>query len=525
MATVAMSSNSRELANISNMISIDNEADAGDMRRERFKHRRTGSGRETTRREFNLNVGRRTGVPVKTNVKRNSDGFEDVNAFWRSGSSDDDDDDEEDADEDRTTQQERDSVASKVQSVTPKTSRPSLSSKITPISSEKSARTTNTATVSTISTPVSSVSSTPGTTFSANADEEDDVPPMHQDQEDASFDETVLQDDVDMNGFDPEDDESERSESDRESVTVATKVPPKKRRRGRPRGSKTKNRRGRPKKEESKRKRKYEIMRTPVQDAVYASSPNVTVEKPSKIILPEPNPNGLRRSKRTRFKPLKYWKNERIEFAADPETKELVVLGANREGVPTPLLRRSKQLTPGPKTPAYLKKKKKRTTKVSKKRAVKQEAPVVLPEDFEENVDSQAIFRVRKDGAMHKEKKDAIRRKGSNTFRALPCEGEIAPKACGTFDDDAFVSGVVRLDPGSEKDLESVRGCTQVFYVIEAQEGSVEFQIGKKKGDNLPYLLSAGDHFVVWPHNSYSFKNHSTSTCAELHFVVIKPTN
>ena len=39
---------------------------------------------------------------------------------------------------------------------------------------------------------------------------------------------------------------------------------------------------------------------------------------------------------------------------------------------------------------------------------------------------------------------------------------------------------------------------TQVFHVLEAQDKSLEFKVA---GDN--FLVSAGDHFWVPPHNTY----------------------
>merc|ERR1719181_746352 len=55
--------------------------DAGMDRRSRFANRKQGTGREVTRRKWDLK-GRRSGIFAKENVKRGSDGFDDLEDFW-----------------------------------------------------------------------------------------------------------------------------------------------------------------------------------------------------------------------------------------------------------------------------------------------------------------------------------------------------------------------------------------------------------------------------------------------------------
>lgn len=115
--------------------------------------------------------------------------------------------------------------------------------------------------------------------------------------------------------------------------------------------------------------------------------------------------------------------------------------------------------------------------------------------------------------------------------------------AAAAFDAPEFISGTVRLEPRSVKDLESTHNCTQVFVVTCAQPGSLQVDIGPHT-----YLLNPGDHFFVPQvrvttqafssssashHPSppcvhvqncdYKLVNHSEDTASEVAFVVIKP--
>eukprot|EP00939_MAST-03C_sp_MAST-3C-sp1_P000194 g194.t1 len=461
-------------------------------RRARFKHRREGTGRETTRRKFNLTVGRRTGVAVKTNVKRDATGtFDDIDDFWGSP---------EGGESGRKS-----NVASED---TPLQRRSSIDSEMTPFSTGNTDHKSDSNVIA-AETP-GSVDSPGGfsvgeTTTPGPVLEEGGNDDLVNIDEEPSFDAST----------DMVEPPHSYSEEDEEEYEIDDEPKPTKKRKGqKQRRKKAKN--------GNKRKR---VMHTPVGNRA-SSPPRVTAKK---RYSPAPNPRGLRRSGRTRFKPLKYWKNERIEFEADPLTREQVLVGARREGVPTPLLKKSDR-TPGPKTPAAERKKKrgrkkKKVDSQDSHMEVKREKPVKLPRGFEENDRSQAMFKVMTAKGTEYRYLDAVQRQENLMFRDLPSQDHTRPrpKACGAFDDPSMVSGLVKLEPGAAKDLESVRGCTQVFYVVEGQDRSIEFQVGERSDDSLPFLLSAGDHFCVRPHNSYSLVNHSSETDAVIHFVVVKP--
>ena len=82
-------------------------------------------------------------------------------------------------------------------------------------------------------------------------------------------------------------------------------------------------------------KKRKRVLKTPIPSKGRPDPlPNMTAEKELAIA------NGLRRSKRQRWKPLAYWKNERIGYECAPGQSEPELIGAIRDGCPTPLLKR-----------------------------------------------------------------------------------------------------------------------------------------------------------------------------------------
>lgn len=71
-----------------------------------------------------------------------------------------------------------------------------------------------------------------------------------------------------------------------------------------------------------------------------------------------------------------------------------------------------------------------------------------------------------------------MRRADNLAFEMLPCATERAPGleavAAAAFDAPEFISGIVKLPPGSVKDEESTHNCTQVFVVRLGQERALQ---------------------------------------------------
>ena len=242
-------------------------------------------------------VGRRTGVQMKQNVKQNAQGFDDIDDFWG-------DDDVE------TKPTSRTFIAPKP--ISPQTTTPGFSGNSMqsppPVASP-----------SPFFTPGSDVSSVGGRMTSPAVDspsntyvEDDSIPPMEND-----YDDTMM------------------SSEEEEPLTPEPTPKPVKRRKKKKKKNKTNKKRVSKKAQKIMQKKRKRVLETPIPSKGRPDPiPNMTAEKELAIA------KGLRRSKRQRWKPLAYWKNERIGFEVLPGQTEPTVIGAIRDGCPTPLLKK-----------------------------------------------------------------------------------------------------------------------------------------------------------------------------------------
>jgi hypothetical protein len=67
-----------------------------------------------------------------------------------------------------------------------------------------------------------------------------------------------------------------------------------------------------------------------------------------------------------------------------------------------------------------------------------------------------------------------------------------AALAAASFDAPQFISGTLKVKPGSMKDEESTFNCTQVFVVLMCHPRGLQVDINGQS-----YLMSPGDHFFV----------------------------
>jgi hypothetical protein len=87
----------------------------------------------------------------------------------------------------------------------------------------------------------------------------------------------------------------------------------------------------------------------------------------------------------------------------------------------------------------------------------------------------------------------------------------------------------VDLPPDAIKDAEGVGLFTQVFFVSDCQDGSVELGIAHPQLDEWEdstaqrLLLKKGDSFYVPPGNIYRLENHSKVKSCFLFWTIIKP--
>ena len=269
-----------------------------------------------------------------------------------------------------------------------------------------------------------------------------------------------------------------------------------------------------------------------------------------------PGGSALRRSRRARFAPLQFWKNEKLIYEAQNEKGllgeamgDMPVVAGVMHALPTPYKEVKRKEVP----------KKKGKDKKKRKRGDDSDS-----EDDESTVaktpfDDKAIrkkFRINngESGSVWSETLESatdikiVSRIDNRTFSKLPLsstrkkrESKVVGFASQAFhvptdDDDLFpgyIAGNVVLPPRGIKDAEGVGLCSQVFNVGDCQPNSLEFALADPSGQDgefdpktaQRYLLNKGDMFQIPPGNVYRIENHSKTVKATLFWTIIKCTS
>ena len=261
---------------------------------------------------------------------------------------------------------------------------------------------------------------------------------------------------------------------------------------------------------------------------------------------------GLRRSKRPKMKPLKYWKSEKVIFGPQHEPGplgeamgDMPVVKDVQLALPTPHKVRSK--------PAGKKKvdgQKKRSRDDSDDETTGSHAKI--PFDPKQLLKKYKYSNGEHGTVWSEALEDTsqlklVSRLDNRSFSKLPLSttrGKRESKVVGfasqafhvpTDQDDLFpgyISGNVVLPPRGIKDAEGVGLCSQVFNVGDCQPNSVEFALAdpaSQDGEFDPvtaqrFLLSKGDMFQIPPGNVYRIENHSRTDEANLFWTIIKCT-
>mmetsp|Transcript_18928 Transcript_18928/g.35105 ORF Transcript_18928/g.35105 Transcript_18928/m.35105 type:complete len:513 (+) Transcript_18928:32-1570(+) len=248
-----------------------------------------------------------------------------------------------------------------------------------------------------------------------------------------------------------------------------------------------------------------------------------------------PADTEVRRSKRAKFAPLKFWKNEKLVVKPDVDLDDEDVLDSSKtsltkivgvlHALPTPQKKkRSNRGGGGRKGPKSLPK--------------FNEAE--LNDAYTYSAEDKAIVWDEAEGEYKNSK--IISYASSMTATALPitAEREAGKEAVGlaaqafninqaTEDVPGWISGHVILPAEGIKDAEGVGMCSQVFFVSECQPKAFEVAIGAPEetvfnpATAQRFLLSAGDFFHVPPNNIYRVENHSTEAECKLFWTIIRP--
>ena len=247
----------------------------------------------------------------------------------------------------------------------------------------------------------------------------------------------------------------------------------------------------------------------------------------------EDDDDGARRSRRaTKGKRFQYWKNERPVYdkgqiigllTADPTPKKKSNGGIKKS---------SSSSSGGVKRDA--------SDKIKRDKA----APVKLPNDVKFLNDSEAetlsvwddpndnitsarvVCQRSRLGEPSELPITAKRQKGKNGVGSAMqffSQPEIPNVMSG------WISGYVVLPPGAIKDAEGVGECSQVFFIADCQDGSVELGIADPKEevwrDDIAQrvIMNTGDSFFVPPGNIYRLENHSSTSEAIIYWTIVKP--
>ncbi|EJK76486.1 hypothetical protein THAOC_01743, partial [Thalassiosira oceanica] len=274
-----------------------------------------------------------------------------------------------------------------------------------------------------------------------------------------------------------------------------------------------------------------------------------------------PGGSRLRRSRRARFKPLDFWKNEKLVYKPQREPGllgeamgDMPVVAGVMHALPTPYRER--------KAPPE-KKKKEAAAKGGKagrggrKRSggdddSDDDEPSREPFD-DKSLRKKYKIRTGESGHVWSETLEntlpakVVSRLDGRSFSKLPLcsdrkkrESKVVGFASQAFhvqtdDDDLFpgyIAGNVVMPPRGIKDAEGVGLCSQVFNVGDCQPNSVEFALADPNGQDgefdprtaQRYLLSKGDMFQIPPGNVYRIENHSKTDRATLFWTIVKCT-
>ncbi|KAM4708755.1 centromere protein C [Discoglossus pictus] len=209
---------------------------------------------------------------------------------------------------------------------------------------------------------------------------------------------------------------------------------------------------------------------------------NQTCYNRGKIVLPTNTPN-VRRSKRTKVKPLQYWRGERVEYKTRPSGGVLI------EGVLAPT-------NEEPYSKAVAKRKNAR--KKQDEFHPNEQNPVLLDHTvvLDPSTGTEILFEC--------------------ITRADECEFHQSSElisVCKGINNPIFSMGKLIIGPLQEKGYQSVCLDTILFYIIR---GTVEVTIYLTS-----YILKTGDQFCIPPGNMYNIKNLQTKD-AVFHFTQIK---
>lgn len=249
------------------------------------------------------------------------------------------------------------------------------------------------------------------------------------------------------------------------------------------------------------------------------------------------NANGNRRSKRKRFEPLKFWKNERLVFKPSGQKEILhntdtVTAVAMLEALPTPAKpkRAGAGAGGGAAGGGRSRKNEKALGKDFDVRGLPYEPDKIMEstevwDELSQTTRTRKVV-VRSDLLEPSDLPLSIERPDGNEMVGSAAQAFNIGPSSSTM--PGWITGNLILPPNAIKDAEGVGECTQVFFVQQCQPGAFEVAINHPDEESFVpesakrFALKSGDFFHVPPNNIYMIHNHSESVDAKLFWVIIK---
>mmetsp|Transcript_4494 Transcript_4494/g.8639 ORF Transcript_4494/g.8639 Transcript_4494/m.8639 type:complete len:723 (+) Transcript_4494:342-2510(+) len=269
-------------------------------------------------------------------------------------------------------------------------------------------------------------------------------------------------------------------------------------------------------------------------------------------------PDGVRRSKRRKFRPLQFWKNEKIVYGPNQEEGDLAevfgdmpMVAGVQQAEPTPykqraiVRRKSDQDEDDDSDDDNDANRKRKADKSSKKSDIDDKPfdSTKLRKKFDiEDGDTAPIWWESKGVTLDKK---VLCYRQNLKLHELPLskkrskkDGKVVAKAAQAFNIEpqednmpGYICGCMDVPPLGIKDEEGVGPCSQVFNVGDCQPKSVELAIahpdvngGNFEADSAKrFLLSKGDMFHIPAGNVYRIQNHSKTTTCTLNWTIIRP--
>jgi len=256
---------------------------------------------------------------------------------------------------------------------------------------------------------------------------------------------------------------------------------------------------------------------------------------------------GLRRSKRARFRPLQYWKNERLVYEANEEPEilgDMAVVTKVQKALPTPMKKIKRGKTKKKKDYDSSDDEEENLKRSNDKKVVQKKFDKrKLKKDYIYKTDENAL--IWDEGTREFSERKIVAYAKNMEFLKLPVtqkrekgESKKCGKAVQAFNvpeiaDNipGWISGKMEIPPTGIKDAENVGVCSQVFFVGNCQPGAFEVAIASPEDDEFDpitaqrFMVSSGDFFHVPPNNIYRVENHSETDDATLFWCIIRPTS